>query len=182
MLNTLYWTLLTIGVVLLAYSSRFATAPLVFVAGGAALGFGYWAFLSRRRRASGFWEHPKYQSRFVGSVFIYIVVFWTTMGLFGNVKEQREFLARYEPYIVDGNPHGYTFHYVDYAGSYERIDSPQLDAYLREKKPPTVRLALELVRDFGRLRAYSVKSVDSIAVNKEWSPDGMPPWDALRSR
>jgi hypothetical protein len=116
----------------------------------------------------------------VGSIFVYVIVFWTTNGVFTNVKEDREFWARYEPYVADGVQHGYTFHYLDYANSYERVDSPDLNRYLEERKPEKVKLVLEIVKDFGKFRSYSVKSVETIHVNTTWTP-GEPPWPALRT-
>jgi hypothetical protein len=56
-----------------------------------------------------------------------------------------------------------------------------LNKLLEEKRPERVRMKLELVRDFGRLRAYTVRSVESIPVDKEWTP-GNPPWEALRRK
>lgn len=165
----------------LAYVSPFHLAPLVFLLGGLVLGGGYLAFLSWRKRRSGFSEHGIHQSRFVGSIFVFVIVFWTTNGVFTNVKEDREFWARYEPYVMDGTQHGYVFHYLDYANSYERVDSPDLNRYLEEKKPEKVKLVLEIVRDFGRFRSYSVKSVETIHVNTAWTP-GEPPWPALRKK
>jgi len=180
MSSTLYWAFLVLVVLVLAYITPFGFLPLVFLAGGAVLGFGYMSFLSFRRRRSGVWEHGTYQFRFVGSIFFYVALFWTTVGIFDNVKEKREFVARYEPYIQDGQQHGYTFYYVDHADCYERIDSPDLNQYLREKNPERVRLVLEIVKDFGRLRAYSVQTVESIPVTVAWL-GGSPPWAVLRA-
>jgi hypothetical protein len=95
------------------------------------------------------------------------------------VKEQREFLARYEPYFHQGIAEGFTFYYLDHPGAYERIDSAELNKLLIEKHPERVRMVLEIVKDFGRLRAYTVRSVESIPVDQAWSP-GNPPWEALR--
>jgi hypothetical protein len=181
MRSILYWSLLILVAIFLAYISPFSLVPLVFLVGSGALGFGYMLFLGRRRRRSGVWEHSKYQSRFFGSLIVFVMTYWTTVGLFSNVKEQREFLARYEPYIQDGKQHGYTFYYVDHAGYYERIDSPELNRFLAEHNPDRVRIVLEVVRDFGKLRSYSVRSVETIEVDKSWM-DGNPPWDALRER
>ena len=50
---------------------------------------------------------------------------------------------------------------------------------LMEKHPEHVRMVVEIVKDFGRLRAYTVRSVESIPVDQAWSP-GNPPWEALR--
>ena len=179
--SILYWSTLILAIILLAYASPFYVAPLVFLLGGAVLGFGYLAFLSWRKRRSGVWEHSTHQLRFVGSIFVYVILFWTTNGIFTNVKEDREFWARYEPYVTNGTQHGYIFHYLDYANSYERVDSPDLNRYLEEKKPEKVKLVLEIVRDFGKLRAYSVKSVETIHVNTSWL-GGEPPWPALREK
>jgi hypothetical protein len=176
-----YWSILILVTILLAYMSPFNIAPLAFLLGGAVLGIGYLAFLSWRKRRSGVWEHGTHQFRFVGSVFVYVILFWTTNGVFTNAKQEREFWARYEPYIKDGTRQGYTFHYLDYSNAYERVDSPDLNRYLEEKKPQKVRLVLEIVRDFGKFRSYSLKSVETIHVNKAWIP-GEPPWPALRER
>jgi hypothetical protein len=170
MRNTLYWSFLVLGGILLAYISPFGLYHLMFLAGAGALALAYFSLF------------PKNQRRFgAASVLLYVAVYWTTIGLFSNVKEQREFLAQYEPYVHDGVPEGYTFHYVDYPGTYERIDSKELNKLLEEKRPERVRMKLELVRDFGRLRAYTVRSVESIPVDKEWTP-GNPPWEALRRK
>jgi hypothetical protein len=181
MRSILYWSFLVLAAILLAYISPFNLVPLVFMLAFALLGIGYLLFLNYRRRRSGMWEHGRYQVRFVGSVIVFLMIFWTTVGLFTNVKEHREFLARYEPYIQDGNQRGYTFYYLDYAGYYERIDSPELNRFIAERNPDRVRLVLETVRDFGRLRAYTVRSVETIPVDKFWT-DGNPPWGALRKR
>lgn len=178
-MTAFYWVFFVGIVLVLAYASLFNLTPLVFLIAGGVLGFGYLAFLSYRKRQSGVWEHSKYQQRFVGSVFLLVIIFWTTVVLFSNIKEPREFWARYEPYISEGKQRGYTFYYLDHANSYERIDSPALNKYIEDRNPGKVKLVLEIVRDFGRLRAYSVKSVDAIAVNKEWI-DGEPPWSVLR--
>ena len=180
MQSILYWSFLILFSVLLAYVSQFAFVPLAFLAGAAILGIGYFSYLSYRRR-SGSWEHSRYRTRFTGSAVLYVMIYWTTITTFTNVKEHREFVARYEPYVQDGAQHGYTFYYVDYAGSYERIDSARLNELLAEKRPERVRMVLEIVRDFGRLRGYTVLSVESIPVDKSWT-DGKPPWAALRKR
>jgi len=177
----MYWSFLILGSILLAYASPFSFAPLIFLAGAFAFGAAYFAVLVYRRGRSGVWEHKTYQSRFVSSFLLYVVLFWTTNGLFTNVKEQREFQARYEPYLEGGSQHGYTFYYLDYEGSYERIDSPELNALIAEQNPGRVRMVLEIVKDFGRLRAYTVRTVESIPVDKAWTA-GNPPWDALRKR
>ena len=57
----------------------------------------------------------------------------------------------------------------------------ELNKLLVEKKPEKVRMVLETVKDFGRLRAYTVRSVESIPVDKEWT-SGSPPWEELRKR
>lgn len=181
MQSILYWLILILGVLLLAYVSLFNVAPFAFVLVGAVLGLGYLAFLSWRRRRSGVWEHSTYQYRFFGSLFVYVILFWTTSGVFTNVKQDREFWARYEPYVTNGAQHGYTFYYLDYANCYERVDSPDLNRYLEEKKPEKVKLVLEIVRDFGKLRSYSVKSVETIHVNTTWI-GGEPPWPVLRKK
>jgi hypothetical protein len=181
MRSILYWSFLILVAILLAYISPFTLVPLVFVGASAVLGFGYLLFLRHRRRHSGAWEHSRYQARFFGSLIVFVMTYWTTVGLFTNVKEQREFLVRPEPYVQNGNQHGYTFYYLDYAGYYERIDSQELNRFLSEHNPGRVRMVLEVVRDFGKLRAYSVRSVESIAVDKDWT-DGNPPWAALRER
>jgi len=179
MRRILYWSSLILAAVLLAYISPFNLTPIIFLGGAFVLAGGYFSFLSHRRRRSGVWEHSTHQFRFVGSLMLYIMVYWTTVGLFTNKKEQREFLARYEPYIQEGRQHGFTFYYLDYSGSYERIDSPELNKLIAEKNPERVRIVLEVVKDFGKLRAYSVRSVESITVDKAWT-DGNPPWAALR--
>jgi len=181
MASILYWSTFILVVVLLAYASPFHLAPLAFLLGGVVLGLGYLGFLSWRKRRSGVWEHSTHQFRFVGSLFVYVILFWTTNGVFTNVKEDREFWARYEPYVTEGTQHGYVFRYLDYANSYERVDSPDLNRYLEENKPEKVKLVLEIVRDFGKFRSYSVKSVETIHVNTAWTP-GEPPWPALRQR
>jgi hypothetical protein len=179
MVNIVYWVFISLLILALAYTSLFSSIPLAFLAGGGILSLIYLGFLLHRRRQSGEWEHGKYQFRFAGTVFVYIALFWTTVGLFSNVKEQRVFFARYEPYIRDGVQHGYTFHYIDHPGAYENIDSAYLNRYLEENKPDRVRLVLETVKDFGRLRSYSVRGVETISVNEGWI-GGTPPWDALR--
>jgi len=179
--SILYWSILILVVFLLAYSSLFYIAPFAFLIGGAAIGFGYLAFLTLRKRRSGVWEHSTHQYRFVGSIFVYVILFWTTSGVFTNVKEDREFWARYEPNVTDGTPHGYTFYYLDYPNCYERVDSPDVNRYLEKQKPEKVKLVLEIVRDFGKLRSYSVKSVETIHVNTAWI-GGEPPWPALRTK
>jgi hypothetical protein len=181
MLSIFYWSVLILVVILLVYASLFSVVPFAFLLGGAVLGFGYLAFLYWRRRRSGVWEHSTYQFRFVGSVFVFVILFWTTAGVFMNVKQEKEFWARYEPYVTNGVQKGYTFYYLDYANTYERVDSPDLNRYLQEKKPEKVKLVLEIVKDFGKLRAYSVKSVETIHVNTTWA-GGEPPWPALREK
>ena len=180
MRSILYWSFLILGSVLLAYLSPFSLSPFIFLAGAFAFGAAYFAFLSYRHGRSGVWEHKAHQSGFVGKFLVYVMVFWTTNGMFTNVKEQKEFQARYEPYMEGGSQHGYTFYYLDYEGSYERIDSPELNALISQKNPGRVRMVLEIVKDFGRLRAYTVRSVESIPVDKAWT-DGSPPWTALRN-
>lgn len=177
MRSILYWSFLILTAVLLAYLSPFNLAPLIFLGGAILLVAAYFLFLRVRGGHPGLWQ--QHQSRFVGSILVYVMIFWTTVGLFSNVKQQKQFWASYEPYIQGGVQHGYTFFYVDHAGSYERIDSPELNRLLGEKNPERVRITLEVVKDFGRLRAYTVRSVESIAVDKAWT-DGRPPWDALR--
>jgi hypothetical protein len=179
MQSILYWSILIIAAILLAYISPFNLSPVIFMGGALLMVAGYFLFLSYRRARSGIWEHPTHQIRLVGSILVYVMVFWTTVGLFSNVKQQIEFWASYEPYIQGGTQHGYTFLYLDHAGSYERIDSPELNKLILEKNPQRVRMVLEVVKDFGRLRGYTVRSVESIPVDKGWT-DGNPPWEALR--
>ena len=181
MQSILYWSVLIIGAIALAYISPFNVAPILFLAGGVFFGLWYYVFLVIRRRRSSVTDIVGNQTRFVGTVLVYVMAFWTTTGLFSNVKEQREFLARYEPYVEDGRQQGYTFFYLDYAGSYERIDSVELNKLISEKSPDRVRMVLEVVKDFGRLRGYTVRSVESIPVDKAWI-GGSPPWEALRQR
>jgi len=171
MRDTLYWSFLVLLSILLAYTSPFGLYPLVLLAGALVLSIVYRIAFSRDRRT---------RVRLFGSVFLYVALYWTIVGFFSNIKEQREFIARYEPYSPAGQPQGYTFYYVDYAGCYERVDSPELNKVLQEKRPDRVRMVLETVKDFGRLRAYTVRSIESIAVDKNWT-DGKPPWDALRA-
>ena len=109
MRRILYWSSLILAAILLAYISPFNLTPIIFLGGAFVIAGGYFSFLSHRRRRSGVWEHGTHQFRFVGSVILYVMVYWTTVGLFTNVKEQREFLARYEPYIQEGRQHGFTF-------------------------------------------------------------------------
>ena len=177
-MHYLYWSVLVLGAGALAYISPFNLAPIVFIMGAIVLGVWYFLFLLLRRRSTGP-DPVGNQTRLIGSVLIYVMVFWTTTGLFSNVKEKREFWASYEPYVNAGRQQGYTFFYVDYAGNYERIDSPELNRLIGEKSPDRVRMVLEVVKDFGRLRAYTVRSVESIPVDKAWI-DGNPPWEALR--
>jgi hypothetical protein len=179
MRSILYWSFLILAAILLAYVSPFNLSPIIFLVGALLIAAGYFLFLSYRRYRSGAWEHRTHQIRFVGSILLYVMVYWTTVGLFSNVKEQREFWARYEPYVQGGNQHGYTFFYLDHAGNYERIDSPELNKLILEKNPLRVLMVLEVVKDFGRLRGYSVRSIESIPVDKAWT-DGNPPWEALR--
>ena len=170
MRNILYWSFLTLVAILLAYLSPFGLYHLIFFGGAGIVVLAYRMIYAPPR--------PKWGA---ASVFLYVAVYWTTIGLFSNVKERREFVARYEPYIADGTAKGFTFYYVDYPGMYERIDSERLNTLLEEKRPERVRMVIEIVRDFGRLRAYTVRSVESIPVDQEWTP-GSPPWDALRKR
>jgi hypothetical protein len=179
MRSILYWSFLMLATILLAYLSPFSFGPVLFLFVALVYIAGYFVFLLYRRVRSGVWDHKTYQSRFVSSVLLYVMTFWTTSGLFTNVKEQKEFLARYEPYSEGGSQHGYTFYYLDYEGSYERIDSPELNQLIADKNPGRVHMVLEIVRDFGRLRAYTVRSVESIPVDTAWT-DGNPPWAALR--
>jgi len=181
MRNILYWSFLILIAILLAYATPFGLYHLVFLGGGLIIFGVYFAFLSRRRRISGAWEHDRYRVSVFGVLLVWVVVYWTTIGVFSNVKERREFQARYEPYVHQGNPEGYVFYYLDYPGSYERIDSPELNKLIEEKRPERVRMVIEIVRDFGRLRAYTVRSVESITVEKAWTP-GNPPWEALRTK
>src|SRR6185295_8907179 len=109
MRSILYWSFLILGSILLAYVCPFSLSPLVFLTVAFAFGAMYFAVLCYRRGRFGAWEHKAHQSRFVGSLLVYVMVFWTTNGLFTNVKEQKEFQARYEPYIDGGSQHGYTF-------------------------------------------------------------------------
>jgi predicted membrane channel-forming protein YqfA (hemolysin III family) len=170
MRNILYWSFLILAAILLAYGVPFGLYHLAFIAGAAVVVGLYFLMFAPPRPRWG-----------AASVFLYVAVFWTTIGVFSNVKERREFLARYEPYVHDGAVKGFTFYYVDYPGTYERIDSAALNKLLDEKRPERVRMVVEIVRDFGRLRAYTVRSVESIPVDQEWT-SGKPPWDALRKR
>jgi hypothetical protein len=181
MQSTLYWSFLILASILLAYISPFNLVPLVFLGGGVILGVAYLPYsYFQKKRGSGPADSGRRTIHVIGSVMVYVMVYWTTIGLFTNVKEQREFMARYEPYVRDGTPQGYTFHYVGHEGSYERIDSPELNALLADRRPERVRLLLEVVRDFGRLRGYSVLRVESIPVDKFWA-EGNPPWETLRA-
>jgi hypothetical protein len=177
---TIYWTVLVIGTVLLSYLSSFQLAPLVFLGGGAILGVGYLVLSARQRARNPQWNSGGYRTRFAGSIILYVALFWVTAQL-GKSREPMEFWASYEPYVENGKPRGYVFRYLDFKDSYERIDSPELNSYLREKAPERVKLVLEVVKDFGRLRSYSVQRVETFTVNSEWI-DGMPPWAALRQR
>lgn len=178
MRSILYWSFLILAAILLARLSPFNLAPIFFLGGVLLLAIGYFTFLSYRRRSGGS-EHGAFQGRIIGTILVYVMVYWTTVGLFTNVKEQRQFLARYEPYMQGGQQHGYTFYYSDYSGSYERINSPELNKLIAERNPERVRMVLEVVKDFGKLRAYTVRSVESISVTMDWT-DGNPPWEALR--
>jgi hypothetical protein len=180
MSSTLYWSTLVLAVMLLAYGSLFYIAPFAFLFGGVVIGLGYLGFLKWRQRRTGQWEHSTHQFRFVGTIIVYVMVFWTTSGIFTGVKEQKVFWARYEPYMTESVQQGYTFHYLDYANCYERVDSPDVKRYLEEKKPEKVKLVVETVKDFGKLRAYSLKRVDSINVSRTWI-GGEPPWPMLRA-
>jgi hypothetical protein len=179
MRSIFYWSGLILAAILLAYVTPFNLVPLAFLGVSALFAATYLLFLVYRRQRSGVWEHGRYQTRFFGGVIVLVMVFWTTVGLFSNVKEQREYLARYEPYVEGGSQHGYTFYYLDHEGHYERIDSPELNRLIAERNPGRVRMVLEIVRDFGRLRGYTVRSVESIRVDESWTP-GNPPWEALR--
>jgi hypothetical protein len=179
MRSILYWSFLILVAILLAYISPFNLSPVIFLAGALLIAAGCFLVLAFRRRQSGVRGQGTHQIRIIGSILLYVMAYWTTTGLFSNVKEQREFWARYEPYLQGGDQHGYTFFYVDHAGSYERIESPELNQLILEKNPGRVRMVLEVVKDFGRLRGYTVRSVESIPVDKAWT-DGNPPWDALR--
>src|SRR5262245_37819085 len=99
MRSILYWSFLILAAVLLARLSPFNLAPMFFLGGVLLLAAGYFTFLSYRRRQSGVAEHGAFQSRIIGTLLVYIMVYWTTVGLFMNEKQQREFLARYEPYM-----------------------------------------------------------------------------------
>ena len=178
----IYWILLALIIALLAYLSFFSLIPFIFLAGGVAISLGYLGFLTTRYRQTRAWQHSAFRTRFFTALFTYIVVFWTVLGIFTNVREQRQFWARYEPYFADdGTRKGYTFHYLDYPGAWERVDSAQLNRYLETNHPDRVRVTLETTRDFGKLRGYAIQGVEGIAVNDAWSP-GNPPWDILRSR
>ena len=179
MRSILYWSFLIFTAILLAYLSPFDIAPVVFLAGAVLFAGGYFVLSSLRRGQPDPAQHSQNQIRFIGSILIYVMVFWTTTGLFSNVKEQRAFPARYEPYVEAGVQRGYTFYYLEHPGSYERIDSPELNKLILEKSPQEVRMVLELVKDFGKLRAYTVRSVESVSVDKDWA-SGSPPWEALR--
>jgi hypothetical protein len=180
MRSFIYWFLLAALVALLAFASLYSIVPLAFLAGGIAIALIYVAVLGKRYRETGRWDHDQFQFRLHSVIFTYVVVFWTFIGLFTNNKTHREFYARYEPYIAsDGRQTGYVFHYLDHPESYERVNSPDLNRYLEEKRPERVRMVLETVRDFGRLRSYSVAEIDGIAVNADWTA-GMPPWEELR--
>ena len=153
---------------------------MLFLAGGLALVGGYVAFLALRYRRLKEWQHGRFQFRFSVAMFVYIVLFWTVIGLFTDVRSELEFAARHEPYFAaDGLQHGYTFLYVDHPGSYERVNSAALNDYIRRVRPERVQLKLETIKDFGKLRAYSVEQVDGIRVNVGWI-GGQPPWTQLR--
>ena len=177
--SILYWSFLILTAILLAYLSPFNIAPIIFLAGAILFTGGYilLSFLFHSR--SGPAQQGQRPIRFIGSVLVYVMVFWTATGLFSNAKELRKFTARYEPHVEAGVQRGYTFYYLDYPGSYERIDSPELNKLIRETSPQQVQIVLEVVKDFGKLRAYTVRSVESIPVDKEWT-GGNPPWEALR--
>jgi hypothetical protein len=180
-LKALYLTAVIAVSILLAYVSPFYLSPYVFLLGGAAFGGGYYVFLSYRRNKSGVWEHSTRQYRFFGTLFVYIATFWTIQGIYTNHKEQRAFWVRYEPYISNGAPHGYTLYYLDYPGTHEHVDSPALNSYIADKKPEKVKLVLEVVSDFGKLRSYSILTVDNVPVSGGWIPEeSAPPWPALR--
>ena len=182
-MKALYWVAVVGVTLLLAYLSPFYLSPYAFILGGVFFGCGYFAFLSYRQKRSGVWEHPTYQYRFFGTVFLYVAIFWTVLGIYTNVKVQREFMTRYEAYVSNGAPRGYTLYYVDYPGTHERVDSPALNTYLGEKKPENVRLVLEVVSDFGKLRSYSILTADGIPVSGGWiREDSAPPWPALRAK
>jgi hypothetical protein len=185
-MSKLYWPAFSALLLLVIFVSMIAFnfTPIAFLIGAAVLGFGYLGFLFYRKRKSGRWEHSNYEGRVVGSVFLYVALFWTAAGILLNQRTPLEAWARYEPYVTDGVQHGYTFYYLDYANAYERVDSPTLNEYIEEKKPEKVQLLLEVVKDFGKFRSYSVQAVDSIPVNNKayrgWT-GGEPPWPALRT-
>jgi hypothetical protein len=176
----IYWFFLALLVALLAYASLFSFIPAVFLSGGIAAGFAYLGFLAWRYRRDRVWEHSRYQFRFYAALFTYVFVFWTVIGIFTNVREQRRFWARYEPYAAaDGRPLGYTFYYLDHPEAWERVNSADLNRHLEQTKPERVLMIIETTKDFGRLRGYSVQAVEGFAVNAAWSA-GSPPWDELR--
>jgi hypothetical protein len=175
----IYWLLFALVVALVAYASLLSLTPLIFLFGGILLGLSYAAFLYVRYRSSGRWLHSRFQFRFYAALFTYIVLFWTTIGLLVDI-EQRVFWARYEPYLEGGTQMGFTFHYLDHPGAWERVNSPELNRYLEASRPERVRLIVEVRRDLGRLRDYSLRGVDGYAVSAGWSP-GNPPWEELRN-
>jgi hypothetical protein len=111
----------------------------------------------------------------------FTVLFWGIVGVFTDVRREHVFRARYEAFLVNNDPArvAYRFHYVDYPGASETVLLPELRRYLEASRPADVRLTLETVWDFGRMRAYSLEKVDEVRVNDGWS-NGQPPWDALR--
>jgi len=177
-----YWSFLAFVIGLLVYASVFSLVPLLVLLGGIVTTLGYAAFLAIRFKRSGTWEHGRFRLRFHAILVLYIAAFWIVVSLFTNVREQHEFWARPEREAAsDGRVRGYVLHYVDFPGSYERVNSTTLNRHLDDTRPSRVRMTIETTRDLGRLRAYSVESVDGIRVNDAWS-GGSPPWDEIRNR
>src|SRR4030095_1771670 len=107
MRNILYWSFLILVAILLAYVSPFGLYHLVFLLGAGALVLAYYSILPRQQRRVA-----------AASVFVYVAIYWTTVGLFSNVNAQREFLARHEPDVDQGIAEGFTFYYLDHPGAY----------------------------------------------------------------
>jgi hypothetical protein len=176
----LRWAFTALIIGFLIYASLFSAVPLILLLGGFLITVAYLGFLALRYKRSRDWQHQRYVARFVFALLLYFVCFLAIMSVFTSVESNLEFRARYEPYISsDGRQRGYTFWYIDYPTNYERINSEDLNRYLRFSQPGSVRLVIKTTKDFGKLRAYSVEEVDGIRVNAAWWT-GQPPWQRLR--
>ncbi len=117
-----------------------------------------------------------------GSQGVYLVLFWTVIGVFTSVDREVEFEATWR---TEGafTPRKLVFDYVGHPGCREIVRARDLEAKLAGREGETVRLTLGLTFDFGDLRGYHVQKVDGVVVNGRSDGEGWiggnPPWDAL---